>query len=103
MMMIGFREIQVQELWGWLMINPARLIVLASAVVTWGVCVAEYGGRRSGGSGWLTMARIGSGAIFTLITACVAGFFGGIGAFFGYLLLQLVISVILPILIVEKM
>ena len=85
------------------MLNPARLLVLASAAVTWFVCAAEYGGRRSGGSGWLTMARISSGAVFTLVTACVAGYFGGIGAFFGYLLLQLLVSVILPIIVVDNM
>lgn len=93
----------MHEFWDWLMINPARLLVMISALVTWFVCAAEYGGRRSGGSGWLTLARVSVGAVFTLITAIVAAFYGGIAAFFGYLLLQLVVAVILPMVVVDKM
>jgi len=42
------------------------------------------------------------GAIFTLTTAIVAGVFGGVGAFFGYLVLQGFICVVIPIVWVEK-
>lgn len=93
----------MHEIWDWLMLNPARLLVVISLFVTWRIGVAEYGGRRSGGSGWLTLARVASGAIFTVVTAIVAGFYGGMGAFFGYLLLQLVVCVVIPIVWVEKM
>ena len=92
----------MQEVWDWLLVNPARFLVLISLVVTWLVCSGEYHGRKSGGSGWLTLARISVGAIFTLVTAVVAGFFGGVGAFFGYLVLQVFVCVLIPIVWVEK-
>ncbi|MBC2769095.1 hypothetical protein [Pusillimonas minor] len=92
----------MQEVWDWLLVNPARFLVLISLVVTWLVCAAEHQGRKSGGSGWLTLARISVGAIFTLVTAVVAGFFGGVGAFFGYLVLQAFVCVLIPIVWVEK-
>lgn len=93
----------MQDLWEWLLHNPARLMVLISLSVTWCIGVAEHGGRRSGGSGWLTLARVAVGGLFTLVTAIVAGIFGGVGAFFGYLLLQLVVCILIPLVWVEKM
>jgi hypothetical protein len=92
----------MQEVWDWLLVNPARVLVLISLVVTWIICAAEYQGRSLGGSGWVTLARISVGAISTLITAIVAGFFGGVGAFFGYLVLQAFVCVVIPIVWVEK-
>lgn len=91
------------DIWDWLLVNPARFLVLISLGVTWFICVGEYQGRNSGGSGWITLARISIGAISTLVTAIVAGYFGGVGAFFGYLVLQLFICVVIPIIWVEKM
>lgn len=93
----------MHQLWDWLMHNPARLMVLISLSVTWCIGAAEYEGRRSGGSGWLTLTRMAVGALFTVVTAIVAGIFGGVGAFFGYLLLQLVVCVLIPFIWVEKM
>ncbi len=93
----------MQEVWDWLWVNPARFLVVISLVVTWVTCAGEFHGRRSGGSGWLTLARISIGAIFTLLTAIVAAIYGGVGAFFGYLALQLVVCVIIPVVWVEKM
>ncbi|ROT43918.1 hypothetical protein [Pusillimonas sp. NJUB218] len=91
----------MQGVWDWLAVNPARYLVLISLVVTWLVCLAEYQGRHTGGSGWLTLARISVGSIFTLITAVVAGFFGGVGAFFGYLVLQIFVCVVIPLVWVD--
>ncbi|MVW79108.1 hypothetical protein [Bordetella sp. 02P26C-1] len=94
---------QLVEVGSWLLENPARLLVLISMIVTWCVGVAEYNGRRSGGSGWLTLARLVTGAVFTLFTAIVAGFYGGVGAFFGYLAIQVMVSIVTPIVWLEKM
>lgn len=91
----------MNEIWPWLMENPARLMVLISIAVTWCIAVAEWNGRKTGGSGWLTLARIGCGAIFSVLTAIVAGLFGGVGAFFGYLLLQGIICVALPVILID--
>jgi hypothetical protein len=87
----------------WLLENPARLMVCISLGMTFFIAFAEFGGRRSGGSGWLTLARIGFGGIFTLATAIVAGIYGGVGAFFGYLVLQLFVCILLPTWLVESM
>lgn len=87
----------MQEGLAWLLENPARIIVLISIVVTWIVASAERHGRNTGGSGWLTLARISVGGISSIVTAVVAGIFGGVGAFFGYLVIQLIVCVIFPI------
>lgn len=93
----------MQALYEWLWINPARLLVLISAVLTCLVFWAEYNGRRSGGSGWLTLARLASGVVFTIVTAIVAAVYGGVGAFFGYLLLQVLVAIVLPMVLVDRM
>lgn len=92
----------MQEVWDWLLVNPARLLVLISVAITWFTCLEEYRGRNLGGSGWLSLARISIGTISTLITAIVAGIFGGVGAFFGYLVLQGLVCVVIPVVWVEK-
>jgi hypothetical protein len=91
------------DLWDWLMVNPARLMVVISLIVTWCTASIEYSGRNLGGSGWVTLARIGFGGIFALVTAIVAAFFGGVGAFFGYLLIQIIVCIVIPLVWVEKM
>lgn len=77
-------------------------MVLISLLLTWRVAREEYHGRKSGGSGWLTLGRMFIGAIFSLITAVVAGFFGGVGAFFGYLAIQVVVTTVLPVYLVAR-
>jgi len=85
----------MQEIGEWLLVNPARIMVLVSlafsALILWG----EHGGRRSGGSGWLTLARVGIGSIFSVVTAIVA-------AFFGYLLVQILVCVVLPLVLIDR-
>ncbi|ODT14542.1 MAG: hypothetical protein ABS35_34395 [Kaistia sp. SCN 65-12] len=92
----------MQDILDWLLINPARVMVLISIGFTIVIGRAEVGGRRSGGSGWLTLFRISVGAIFALITAIVAGFFGGIGPFFGYLILQILVCIVIPMIWVDN-
>lgn len=91
------------NIWNWLLGNPANFMVLLSLLVTLGIARAEWNGRRSGGSGWLTLARLASGLVFTLLTAIVAAFFGGVGAFFAYLFLQILTCIALPIWFVDYM
>lgn len=93
----------MQEIWAWLLVNPARIMVLVSILFTLAVLRAEHGGRKSGGSGWLTLFRIGVGIIFSIVTAIVAAFFGGIGAFFGYLALQILVCVVAPVILVDRL
>lgn len=93
----------LKDIWDWLLVNPARILVLISMYVTWWVGRAEWFGRRLGGSGWVTLARLGVGAISSLVTAVIAGLFGGIGAFFGYLLIQIVVTLVIPFLWAEHM
>lgn len=92
----------MSEILDWFLYNPARVMVAASILFTISIGRAEMGGRRSGGSGWLTLFRLGTGAAFTVLTAIVAGLFGGIG-FFGYFFIQVVVAVIIPIVWMEKM
>ncbi|KRW61902.1 hypothetical protein AO726_00230 [Pseudomonas sp. TTU2014-080ASC] len=89
------------SLFEWFMINPARFMVAISVCFSFIIIKAEYEGRRSGGSGWLVLFRMVVGSIFMLLTAVVAAFFGGIGAFFGYLFLQLMVCIVIPALVVE--
>lgn len=93
----------MNEILDWFLFNPARIMVAASIIFTIFIGRAEMGGRRSGGSGWLTLFRLGTGAAFTVLTAIVAGLFGGIGAFFGYFCIQAVVAIIIPIVWMEKM
>lgn len=83
----------------WFLVNPARVMVAVSLLLTLVVLVAEHHGRHTGGSGWLTLTRMGIGAIWCLVTAIVAAFYGGIGALFGYLLLQLLVCIAMPLLV----
>lgn len=92
----------VPELLEWLLINPARLMVLVSIGFTLFIGLSELGGTNTGGSGWLTLLRLATGACFSLITALVAGWYGGIGAALGYFLLQVLICLVIPVLIVDK-
>ncbi|WXL24060.1 hypothetical protein WG219_11920 [Ectopseudomonas mendocina] len=87
----------------WFMINPARLMVAISLAFSLFIIKAEYDGRKTGGSGWLTLARQAIGIVFTFLTAIVAAFYGGIGAFFGYLALQFLVCVVLPAFALEVM
>lgn len=92
----------MQDILAWLLINPARIMVALSIAFTIFIGRAEAGGKTTGGSGWLTLFRVGIGALFTLVTAVVAGIFGGIGAFFGYLLLQILVCIVIPMVWVDK-
>ena len=85
------------------MINPARLMVMISLGFSLFIIMAEYGGRRSGGSGWLLLFRVGVGSLFMLATAIVAAFYGDISAFFSYLFLQLFVCILIPAYAVEVM
>jgi len=96
------RERHMQEIGEWLLVNPARIMVLVSLVFSAFILWGEHGGRRSGGSGWLTLARVGIGSIFSVVTAIVAAFFGGVAAFFGYLLVQILVCVVLPLVLVDR-
>jgi hypothetical protein len=91
----------MQDILDWLLINPARLMVAISIGFTLFIGLSEAGGRSSGGSGWLTLFRLATGVFFAFATAIVAAFFGGIGAFFGYLLLQILICLVIPVLWVD--
>jgi len=93
----------MNEVWAWFLENPARLMVGISIAFTYYIGRAEWYGRKSGGSGWLTLFRLCTGAMAVLVTAIVALVFGGIGAFFGYLFLQIIVAIIIPIIWVEKM
>ncbi len=93
----------LREIWDWFLVNPARLLVLASLLITLKLAWEEWLGRNTGGSGWLTLARIVVGGGGSLLTAIVAGFYSGPGAFFGYLVLQLFVAVVLPVILVERM
>jgi hypothetical protein len=92
----------MEEVVAWLLVNPARVMVGVSLAFTLIILRAEHGGRRSGGSGWLTLARVGIGSIFSIVTAIVAAFFGGIAAFFGYLLLQIIVCVVMPLVLLDR-
>ncbi|WP_029074048.1 hypothetical protein [Kaistia adipata] len=92
----------MHDILDWLLINPARIMVALSIAFTIFIGLSEAGGKTTGGSGWLTLFRVGTGALFTLPTAVVAGIFGGIGAFFGYLLLQILVCIIIPMVWVDK-
>lgn len=83
--------------------NPATVMVAVSVVVTLMIGFGEMGGRNTGGSGWITLARVGFGAIFTLITALVGGIFGGFLAALCYLVVQILVCVVIPLVWVEKM
>lgn len=54
-------------------------------------------------SGWLTLARMPIGVLWTVATAIVAAIFGGFGPFLGYLLLQALICIVTPMMLVEAM
>jgi low affinity Fe/Cu permease len=49
----------------------------------------------------LTLARVGIGTIFSVVTTIVAAFFGGVGAFFGYLL-QIIVCMVMPLLLLDR-
>ena len=91
-----------QELWHWGLANPARLMVLLSIAFTLVVGLGESGGRNSGGSGWLTLARFASGAVFTLLTVIVASVYGGVRGFFVYGTLQVLVCFVIPALWLEE-
>lgn len=93
----------MDSVFSWFLVNPARAMVTISIFLTLSVGWAEYGGRSSGGSGWLTLARMSIGLVWTVATAVVAAIFGGVGAFFGYLALQALICIVTPMLLVEAM
>ena len=83
--------------------NPATVMVAISIAVTLLIGFGEMGGRNSGGSGWITLARLGVGAIFTLLTALVGGIFGGVLAGLCYLGVQILVCLVIPVVWLEKM
>jgi uncharacterized phage infection (PIP) family protein YhgE len=89
--------------WDWLLANPARLMVCTSIAFTVFVGLAEKGGKRSGGSGWLTLLRWATGAVFTIITAIVAAMFDGVRGFFIYGTVQVLVCLVIPALWLEDM
>lgn len=83
--------------------NPATLMVLVSVAFTLFIGFSEMGGRNSGGEGWMTLFRLATGAVFTLLTTIVAGIFGGWLAALGYLVVQVLVCLVIPAVWVEKM
>ena len=83
--------------------NPATIMVAISIAFTLIIGFGEMGGRTSGGYGWLTLFRIAVGAVFALATALVGGIFGGLLAGLCYLVVQVMICIVIPLVWVEKM
>lgn len=79
------------------LVDPARILVAVSLFTLWSRTPDTTAGiRRVGGSGWLTPLRLDTGVNATPIVVA-----SGTGAFFGYLLLQVVVCLVLPALLVE--
>lgn len=91
--------------------NPASWMVLASLCVTSWVLLSEKRIGRFGGAGWMTLPRLALGAVFAPLTGLVggiaAGLSGGIvtGLLVGlaYLAVQVVVCLILPAVLVDKL
>lgn len=101
------------EILNWFLENPARLLLLGGPPLAGFFIYAEQPSGRGGphGSGFVAMYGILICFVYSLITAIVAAVFAGISsgwvmavvAFFGYGLLQLMLSCYLIFLKLRSM